>query len=64
MALDSSKMIAIFLAVHIRLLNRCKLCLTLGLFENHFSVKSLGLPLKSHMDVPWLNLNIYIFSIY
>ena len=35
-----------------RLLPRCKICLTLELFANYFSLKSLSLSLKSHMNVP------------
>ena len=31
-----------FLSVHIRLLTRCKICFTLGLFANYFSLKSLN----------------------
>ena len=41
-----------FLGVHIRLLTRCKICFTLGLFSNYFSLKSLSLFLKSHVNVP------------
>ena len=37
-----------FLGVHIRLSTRCKIWLTLGLFANYFSLKSLSLSLKSH----------------
>ena len=39
------------LGVHIRLSTRCKICFTLGLFANHFSLKSLSLSLKRHMNV-------------
>ena len=42
----------LFLGVQIRLLTRCKICFTLGL-SNYFSLKSLSLCLKSHMNVPW-----------
>ena len=52
MALDSSKMIAIVLGVHIRLLTRFKICFTLGLFANYFSTKSFSLSLRSHMNMP------------
>ena len=38
-----------FLGVHIRLLTRCKICLTLGLFSNFLSLKSLSLSLKCSM---------------
>ena len=41
----------LFLAVHIRLLTRCKICFTLKL-SNYFSLKSLSLCLKSDMNVP------------
>ena len=34
-----------FLGVHIRLLTRCKICCTLGLFADYFSLKSLSLSL-------------------
>ena len=40
-----------FLGVHIRLSTRCKIWFTLGLFANYFSLKSLSLSLKSHMNV-------------
>ena len=40
-----------FLCVHIRLSIRCKIWFTLGLFANCFSLKSLGLSIKSHMNV-------------
>ena len=40
-----------FLGVHIRLSTRCKIWFTLGLFANYFSLKSLILSLKSHMNV-------------
>ena len=42
----------LFLGVHIRLLTRCKICFTLGL-SNYFTLKSLSLCLKSHLNVPW-----------
>ena len=42
----------LFFGVHIGLSTRCKICLTLGLFENYFSLKSVSLSLKSHMTVP------------
>ena len=41
----------IFLGVHIRLLIRWETCFTLGL-SNYFSLKSLSLCFKSHMNVP------------
>ena len=34
-----------------RLSTRCKILFTLGLFANYFSLKSLSLSLKSHMNV-------------
>ena len=34
-----------------RLSTRCKILFTLGLFANNFSLKSLSLSLKSHMNV-------------
>ena len=40
-----------FLGVHMRLSTRCKILFTVGLFANYFSLKSLGLSLKSHMNV-------------
>ena len=40
-----------FLGVHMRLSTRCKIWFTLGLFANYFSLKSLSLSLKSHMNV-------------
>ena len=40
-----------FLLVHIRLSTRCKIWFTLGLFATYFSLKSLRLSLKSHMNV-------------
>ena len=40
-----------FLSVHMRLSTRCKIWFTLGLFANYFSLKSLSLSLKSHMNV-------------
>ena len=40
-----------FLGVHMRLLTQCKILFTLGLFANYFSLKSLSLSLKSHMNV-------------
>ena len=40
-----------FLGVHIRLSTRCKIWFTLGLFANCFSLKSVSLSLKSHMNV-------------
>ena len=45
-----------FLGVHIRLLTRCKICLTLGLFANYFSLKSVSLSLKGHMNQRTLKL--------
>ena len=42
----------LFLGVQVRLLTRCKICFTLGL-SDYFSLKSLSLCLKSHMNVPW-----------
>jgi len=39
------------LGVHISPLTRCQICFTLGLFVNYFSLKSLSLSLKSHMNV-------------
>ena len=41
-----------FLGVHIGLLSRCKICFSLGLLANYFSLKSVSLSLKSHMNVP------------
>ena len=41
----------LFLGVHIRPLTLYKICLTLEL-SNYFSLKSLSLCLKSHMNVP------------
>ena len=43
-------MIAIF-GVYVRLSTHCKILFTLGLFANYFSLKSLSLSLKSHMNV-------------
>ena len=40
-----------FLCVHIRLSTRWKILFTLGLFANCFSLKSLSLSLKSHMNM-------------
>ena len=40
-----------FLGVHMRLSTRCKILFTLRLFANYFSLKSLSLSLKSHMNV-------------
>ena len=40
-----------FLGVHMRLSTRCKILFTPGLFANYFSLKSLSLSLKSHMNV-------------
>ena len=40
-----------FLGVHMRLSTRCKILFTLGPFANYFSLKSLSLSLKSHMNV-------------
>ena len=40
-----------FLSVHMRLSTRRKILFTLGLFANYFSLKSLSLSLKSHMNV-------------
>ena len=45
-----------FLGVHIRLSTRCKIWFTLGLFAKYFSLKSLSLSLKSHMNVLYLKL--------
>ena len=39
------------LDVHIRLSTRCNICFTLGLLANYFSLKSLILSLKRHMNV-------------
>ena len=41
----------LYLGVHIRLSTRCKIWFTLGLFANYFSLKSLSLSLKSHINV-------------
>ena len=41
-----------FLGFHVRLLTRCKICSTLGLSANYFSIKSFCLSLKSYMNVP------------
>ena len=43
------------LGVNIRLLTRCQICFTLGLFANYFALKSFSLSLKSHMNVFDLN---------
>ena len=40
-----------FLGVHMRLSTRSKIWFTLGLFANYFSLKSLDLSLKSHINV-------------
>ena len=40
-----------FLGVHMRLSTRCKILFTIGVFANYFSLKSLSLSLKSHMNV-------------
>ena len=40
-----------FLGVQMRLSTRCKILFTLGLFANYFSLKSVSLSLKSHMNV-------------
>ena len=40
-----------FLGIHMRLSTPCKILFTLGLFANYFSLKSLNLSLKSHMNV-------------
>ena len=40
-----------FLGVHLWLSTRCKIWFTLALFANYFSLKSLSLSLKSHMNV-------------
>ena len=40
-----------FLGVHMKLLTRCKIWFTFGLFENYFSLKSLNYSLRSHMNV-------------
>ena len=42
----------LFLGVQIRLLTQCKVSFTPGL-SNYFSLKSLSLCLRSHMNVPW-----------
>ena len=44
-------MIAVFLGVHMRLSTRCKILFTLRLFASYFSLKSLNLSLKSHINV-------------
>ena len=41
----------LFWGVHMRLSTRCKILFTVGLFANYFSLKSLTLSLKSHMNV-------------
>ena len=43
------------LGVNIRLLTRCQICFTLGLFLKYFSLKSFSLSLKRHMNVFDLN---------
>ena len=40
-----------FLGVHIKPSTRCKIWFSLALFANYFSLKSLSLSLKSHMNV-------------
>ena len=40
-----------FWGVDIRLSTRCKIWFTLGLFANYFSLKSVSLSPKSHMNV-------------
>ena len=40
-----------FGGVHIGLLTQSKICFTLGLLANYFSLKSVSLSLKSHMNV-------------
>ena len=40
-----------FGGVHIGLLTQCKICFTLGLLANYFSLKSVSCSLKSHMNV-------------
>ena len=47
----------LFLGVQIRLLTRCKICFTLGL-SNYFSLISLSLCLRNHMNVP-CGLQVY-----
>ena len=51
MALKCDRRRLLFLGVHMRLSTRCKILFTLGLFANYFSLKSLSLSLKSHMNV-------------
>ena len=41
----------LFVGVHMRLSTRCTIWLTLRLFANYFSLKSLNLSLKSHINV-------------
>ena len=48
-----------YLGVHIRLLSRCKICFTLGLFANYFPLKSLSLSLKSHECPLICGLQVY-----
>ena len=53
-----------FLGVHIRLLTRCNICFTLGLFANCFSLKSVSLSLKSYTNQRTLKLtNLGITSL-
>ena len=41
-----------FSGVHMELFKtRCKICFTRGQFANYFSLKSVSLSLKSHMNV-------------
>ena len=40
-----------FLGVYMRLSTRCKILFTLGVFANYFSLKSLSVSLKNHMNV-------------
>ena len=41
-----------FSGVHMGLFEtRCEICFTLGEFANYFSLKSVSLSLKSHMNV-------------
>ena len=51
MALKCDRRRLLFLGVHMRLSTRCTILFTLGLFANYFSLKSLNLSLKSHMNV-------------
>ena len=47
-----------FLGVHIRLLTRCKICFTLGLFANFFSLKSLCVALNNLLAVNQFGLGV------